>query len=699
MRLIVIAGAMVVGCSSPTQQGSLRVFVELEPGLKSRCARVVARGLTVRESTPVLLDGRTSFVVGVTRDEEGPDVLVQANGYSDEACTTPTEPPEASESLVGEFGSPTPSVLLTLRQRVLRDGGTDADGDGFFLGGGDCDDENGAVHPEASESCVNALDDDCDSAIDCRDTDCAAQACGVGGQCTGGVCVAPAETGLCSDGLDNDGDGLSDCADSDCPSGAACNDANACTRGDVCGASGCVGSAIVCNQPPSACFENTGTCSPADGRCTYPARTGSCDDGLTCTTNDTCRPDGTCAGTQRTCSSPPGPCRESTGQCSETEGCVYAPRSGACPGGTCNGSGVCVPTQVVDAFPYTPTNFASAQLPTSAGAAVITCDVTIETSGSAVGWSTCSAGPQPPQSAVVGSSMVLFFDSLSIGAGATVRAVGSRPLIIAVRHDAMIAGTLTVNSDGVRGAGADVACTSGEGENGGASGNPQTAGGGGGGGFGTNGGKGADGDDGGSDGDRGNANGNSNLTPLRGGCAGGDGGRASQGSGRGGHGGGAIQLSVGGTLTVDWGATISAHGEGGKGGLANQRIGGGGGGSGGAILLEATRLELNAGAAVVANGGAGGEGSGSLDGGDGQHGQRSTLRAMPLSLTCGGNGGNGGARAGEPGNAREPNCGDDLPGGGGGGSEGRVRFNARQSCSVSGAALISPEPAQTANCH
>lgn len=695
MKLLLTAGALTVGCSSPSQPGSLRVFVELEPGLKSRCARVVARGLSVRESTPVRLEGRTSFVAGITRDDEGPDVLVQAHGYSDEGCSTLTEPPESSESLVGEFGAPTPSVLLTLRQRAPRDGGVDGDGDGFLLGEGDCDDEDAAVNPDASESCLNSLDDDCDSAIDCRDTDCALQPCGVGGQCTGGVCVAPRETGLCSDGLDNDGDGLVDCEDSDCPTGSACTDANACTRGDVCGAGGCAGTAVVCNQPPSACFASTGTCVAAEGgRCSYAVRSGGCDDGLSCTTNDTCRPDGTCAGTQRTCTSPPGPCQEAAGQCSEGQGCVYQPRSGSCPGGTCDSAGACVLT-----FPYAPTNFTSSQLPPSAGAVVIGCDVTIDTSGAAVGWSTCAGGPPAPPSSVVGSTMLLFFDSLAINAGATVRALGSRPLIIAVRRDATVGGTLTASSEGVLGAGADVSCSSGEGENGGASGNPQTAGGGGGGAFGTDGGKGAKGDHGGSSGDRGEANGSSALTPLRGGCPGGDGGRASQGSGRGGHGGGAIQVSAGGTLTLEWGATVSAHGEGGKGGLAHQRIGGGGGGSGGAILLEAARLEVSAGAAVVANGGAGGEGSGSLDGGDGQHGQRSALRALAVSLTCGGNGGNGGARAGEPANAREPNCGDDLPGGGGGGSEGRVRLNARESCSVSDAALISPEPNQTSNCH
>lgn len=690
-QLLLAAGAMTVACSSPTPPGSLRVFVSVDPGLKSRCARVTARGLSVRESTPVLLEGRTSFVIGIAQEEDGPDVLVQAKGFSDDACTTLTVPPENSDAVLGSYGAPTPSVLLTLKVGALRDGGVDADGDGY-ASDLDCDDENATVNPGASEKCGNSLDDDCDSATDCRDTKCAQQACGVNGQCVEGGCLAPSESGLCADGLDNDGDGLSDCADSDCSSGSTCNDSNPCTRGDVCGASGCAGTPVVCNQPPSTCFNSAGSCG-ADGRCSYSARSGNCDDGLSCTTNDTCRSDGTCVGTQLSCNSPSGPCVEASGQCVEGQGCVYASRSGDCPGGTCDGSGTCVQT-----FPYTPTNFTSSQLPPSAGAAVISCDVTIDTSGSEVGWSTCSSGGVP-HSTVVGSSMLIFFDSLTINAGVTVRAVGSRPLIIAVKGDANIAGTLTASSEGTQGAGSDVSCASGGGENGGASGNPQTAGGGGGGAFGTNGGKGAKGDHGGPLGDRGDLNGNSTLTPLRGGCPGGDGGRASQGSGRGGHGGGALQLTAGGRLTLTPGATVSAHGEGGRGGLANQRIGGGGGGSGGAILLEAMRLEVNAGAAVVANGGAGGEGSGITDGGDGQHGQRSSLRAIPLSLTCGGNGGNGGARAGDPGSGREPNCGDDFPGGGGGGSEGRVRFNVRDSCSVNGLALISPEASQTSNCH
>jgi bacillopeptidase F (M6 metalloprotease family) len=51
----------------------------------------------------------------------------------------------------------------------------DSDEDGYpadYCGGGDCDDLNPAVNPDATENCSNLIDDDCDEAIDCADPDC-----------------------------------------------------------------------------------------------------------------------------------------------------------------------------------------------------------------------------------------------------------------------------------------------------------------------------------------------------------------------------------------------------------------------------------------------------------------------------------------------------------------------------------------------
>lgn len=43
---------------------------------------------------------------------------------------------------------------------------TDADGDGYTLEGGDCDDNDGSINPGAAEICGDALDNDCDGLID-----------------------------------------------------------------------------------------------------------------------------------------------------------------------------------------------------------------------------------------------------------------------------------------------------------------------------------------------------------------------------------------------------------------------------------------------------------------------------------------------------------------------------------------------------
>ncbi|MDA8165803.1 MAG: hypothetical protein M0017_12320, partial [Desulfobacteraceae bacterium] len=60
------------------------------------------------------------------------------------------------------------------------------------------------------EVCTDGIDNDCDKAIDCADSDCAADP----------ACAPSSEN--CKDGIDNDGDGLIDCADANCTGTPEC---------------------------------------------------------------------------------------------------------------------------------------------------------------------------------------------------------------------------------------------------------------------------------------------------------------------------------------------------------------------------------------------------------------------------------------------------------------------------------------------
>jgi MYXO-CTERM domain-containing protein len=52
----------------------------------------------------------------------------------------------------------------------------DDDGDGYSEEGGDCDDTNGWVFPQAVEdTCDDGQDNDCDTLIDVEDLDCGGQ--------------------------------------------------------------------------------------------------------------------------------------------------------------------------------------------------------------------------------------------------------------------------------------------------------------------------------------------------------------------------------------------------------------------------------------------------------------------------------------------------------------------------------------------
>ncbi len=165
------------------------------------------------------------------------------------------------------------------------------------------------------------------------------------------------------------------------------------------------------------------------------------------------------------------------------------------------------------------------------------------------------------------------------------------------------------------------------------------------------------------------------LQPLLGGSGGAVSGGGPNLFGFGGSGGGALQVSIRGTLSVSSTGSIVASGSGGGGGRVGVNAGdaGGGGGSGGSLLLEASTFWIAGG--VCANGGGGGGGAATVvgvltPGSRGEEGTRSTRPAAggdSASAVSGGDGGRGGTTTG-------PELGQtaDFNAGGGGGSAGKI---------------------------
>ena len=111
--------------------------------------------------------------------------------------------------------------------------GVDDDGDTLI----DCLDGDCAADPGCPEDCTNGIDDDLDADTDCMDAGCdfdpaCAEDCGNGidddgdglTDCADGACLgAPTcPERACTDGADNDGDGRTDCTDFDCSFDPAC---------------------------------------------------------------------------------------------------------------------------------------------------------------------------------------------------------------------------------------------------------------------------------------------------------------------------------------------------------------------------------------------------------------------------------------------------------------------------------------------
>jgi hypothetical protein len=296
---------------------------------------------------------------------------------------------------------------------------------------------------------------------------------------------------------------------------------------------------------------------------------------------------------------------------------------------------------------------------------MLTADLTIDTSASAM----CDQhNDQMAKYCVVAGT------SFTLAAAKTIRATGTKPLVLLSTSTMSIQGIIDVSSNRMAGplatgAGANpTACTNGA--------PPEMAGGGYGGSFGGKGGN----------GERlGTASATSGVaaaalttppTLLRGGCPGGNGDAT---GGTGGSGGGAVALIAMTSIQLD--GKLNASGSAGHGGPA-AKSGGGGGGSGGMIVLDAPSITAAATGLLFANGGGGGQGGAGAGAGMGigADGGESLDPASPAP--AGNNGGRDGGFGGTGSSGtRLPGNNGGIPttaqnnggGGGGGGAAGFIR--------------------------
>jgi hypothetical protein len=112
--------------------------------------------------------------------------------------------------------------------------------------------------------------------------------------------------------------------------GVTCNDLNACTKTDACQSGTCTGGGAVVCAAVDQCHV-AGACSPLTGSCSNPSKANgtACNDGNACTTAEACQ-SGVCAGGKPVACVAIDECHKA-GTCSPLDGCSNAPLSNGAP--------------------------------------------------------------------------------------------------------------------------------------------------------------------------------------------------------------------------------------------------------------------------------------------------------------------------------------------------------------------------------
>ncbi len=180
-----------------------------------------------------------------------------------------------------------------------------------------CDDGNACTVADTCNNgaCVGVMRS-CDDGNPCTDDWCNAQTgscehgpnsslCDDGNPCTSNdICIDSECVGEMRDCSDDNPctvdycDPVRGCVSEPLPDGTACSDGSVCTTGDVCQNGSCVGSDVSCDDGNPCTVDSC----DAELGCVNTVVVGeSCDDGNPCTSNDVCREDGTCSGSEISC--------------------------------------------------------------------------------------------------------------------------------------------------------------------------------------------------------------------------------------------------------------------------------------------------------------------------------------------------------------------------------------------------------------
>ncbi len=207
-----------------------------------------------------------------------------------------------------------------------------------------CDDGNPCTIAacDLAKGCTQTADDG-------KPCDADGTACTVGDICSSGVCsvgkvVSCDDSNACTKDACDDKTGK--CAYKPLVDGVACDDGTACTIADSCTAGSCGGKKLVCDDA-NACTANT--CDPKTGCKKTTLDGAACDDDNPCTIGDLCKADQCAAGKVKICDAGDpcvtGKCKITTGKCnwqdkSDGESCddgSACTSSDACKGGNCGG--------------------------------------------------------------------------------------------------------------------------------------------------------------------------------------------------------------------------------------------------------------------------------------------------------------------------------------------------------------------------